>query len=84
MSKLRVTIVILVDTFLLAALVLLIQIDQLVNGSLYYYGLVFSNEWAQPYLLLFRITVILIISAIIMMSVVELPYPAFQEKPENA
>ena len=84
MSKLRVTIVILGDTFLLAALVLLIQIDQLVNGSLYYYGLVFSNEWAQPYLLLFRITVILIISAIIMMSVVELPYPAFQEKPENA
>ena len=84
MLKLRVTIVILVDTFLLAALVLLIQIDQLVNGSLYYYGLVFSNEWAQPYLLLFRITVILIISAIIMMSVVELPYPAFQEKPENA
>jgi len=82
-SKLRIALVALGDTFLLAALVLLLQIDQLVNGTLYYHGLIFSNAWAQPYLLMFRLCVILIIAAIIVISVVELPYPAFEEKPEK-
>jgi hypothetical protein len=73
MSKIRIALVVLADILLFTAVVLLIQIDQLVNGTLYYYGLVFNNEWAQPYWIMFRICVILIISAIILISLVELP-----------
>jgi len=59
--------------------ILLLQIDQLVNGTLYSYGLIFSNDWAQPYWLLMRISVALIVVAIFLISMVELPHPAFQE-----
>ena len=79
MSRLRVALVILGDVMLLVAVILLLQIDQLVNGTLYNYGLVFSSDWAQPYWLLIRVSLILIIVAIFLISVVELPHPAFQE-----
>jgi hypothetical protein len=79
MSRLRVTLVILGDAMLLVAVILLLQIDQLVNGTLYSYGLVFSSDWAQPYWLLLRVSLVLIVVAILLISVVELPHPAFQE-----
>jgi hypothetical protein len=80
MSKARVALVILGDALLIIAIVLLFEIDKLVNGTLYGYGLVFSNNWAQPYWLMFKVTLALIIVAVILISVVELPYPAFEEK----
>jgi hypothetical protein len=80
MSKLRVALVILGDAMLVVAIALLLEIDKLVNGTLYGYGLVFSYDWAQPYWLMFRVSLALIIVAVILMSVVELPYPAFEEK----
>jgi hypothetical protein len=79
MSRLRVTLVILGDAILLVAVILLLQIDQLVNGTLYSYGLVFSSDWAQPYWLLMRVSLALIVVAILLISMVELPHPAFQE-----
>jgi hypothetical protein len=79
MSRLRVALVILGDAMLLVAVILLLQIDQLVNGTLYSYGLVFSNDWAQPYWLLMKVSLVLIVAAIFLISVVELPHPAFQE-----
>ena len=79
MSKLRVALVVLGDAMLLFAVILLLQIDQLVNGTLYSYGLVFSSDWAQPYWLLLRVSLALIVVAILLISVVELPHPAFQE-----
>lgn len=79
MSRLRVALVILGDILLFIVVVLLLQIDQLVNGTLYGYGLVFSLEWAQPYWQLIRASLILIVVAILLISVVELPTPAFQE-----
>jgi len=79
MSRLRVTLVILGDAMLLVAVILLLQIDQLVNGTLYSYGLVFSSDWVQPYWLLMRVSLVLIVVAIFLISVVELPHPAFQE-----
>ena len=79
MSRLRVALVILGDVMLLAAVILVLLIDQLVNGTLYSYGLVFSNDWAQPYELLLSVSLILIIVAIFLISVVELPHPAFQD-----
>jgi hypothetical protein len=83
MSKLRVAIVVLGDAMLVAAVVLLLEIDKLVNGTLYSYGLVFSDNWAQPYWLMFRLTLVLIVAAVILISVVELPYPAFEERTEE-
>jgi len=79
MSRLGVALVILGDAMLFIAVLLLLQIDQLVNGTLYSYGLVFSNNWAQPYWLLMRVSLVLIAVAILLISVVELPHPAFQE-----
>jgi len=79
MSRLRVALVILGDAMLLVAVILLLQIDQLVNGTLYSYGLVFSSDWAQPYWLLLRVSLALIVVAVLLISVVELPHPAFQE-----
>jgi hypothetical protein len=80
MSKARVVLVILGDAMLVVAIALLLEIDKLVNGTLYGYGLVFSNDWAQPYWLMFKVTLALIVVAVILISVVELPYPAFEEK----
>jgi hypothetical protein len=83
MSKVRAALVVLGDIMLIAVVVLLLEIDKLVNGTLYSYGLVFSYDWAQSYWLLFRLSLTLIVVAIIIISVVELPYPAFQEKTEE-
>jgi hypothetical protein len=68
---------------LITAVVLLLELDKLVNGTLYWYGLVFSYDWAQPYWLLFRAIIILIVVAILIISLVELPHPAFQETSEE-
>ena len=83
MSRIRAAIVVLGDVMLLVALVLLLEIDKIVNGTLYGYGLVFSYDWAQPYWLLFRGILVLIVVAIILISVVELPHPAFEERTEE-
>jgi hypothetical protein len=80
MSKLRVALVVLGDVMLVATVVLLLEIDKLVNGTLYGYGLVFSYDWAQPYWLMFRLSLVRIVVAVILISLVELPYPAFEEK----
>jgi len=78
-SRLRAALVILGDAMLFIAVILLLQIDQLVNSTLYSYGLVFSNDWAQPYWMFLRVSLVLIVVAIFLISVVELPNPAFQE-----
>jgi len=80
MSKLRIGIVILVDVLLFIALILIYYIDQMVNGTLYYFGLISDSGWLQPYFLLSRISVILTIAAIFIISSVELPISAFKEK----
>ena len=80
MSKLRIGFVILVDVLLFIALILIYYIDQMVNGTLYYFGLIFDTGWAHPYYLLSRISVILIIAAIFMIFSVGLPASAFKEK----
>jgi len=80
MSKVRIGFVILVDTLLFIVLVLIYYIDQMVNGTLYYFGLILDQGWLQPYFLLSRISVILIIAAIIMISSVELPISVLKEK----
>ena len=82
MSNLRVALVVLGDAMLCGVLVLLVQIDRLVNITLYEYGLAFSDNWAQPYWLMLRVSMVLIVVAIFVISVVELPYPLFDEKKE--
>jgi hypothetical protein len=80
MSKIRIGFIILVDVLLFIALVLIYYIDQMVNGALYYFGLISDQGWLQPYFLLSRISIILIIAAIIMISSVLLPISALKEK----
>ena len=79
MSRLRASLVVLGDAMLIVAVFLLLQIDQLVNDTLYSYGLTFNSDWAQPYWLFTRIILVLIVAAICLISMVELPHPAFQE-----
>lgn len=83
LSRLRVGLVLLGDAMLCVVIVLITQIDRLINSTLYGYGLVFSDAWAQPYWLMLRITMVLTVAAVILISVVELPYPAFEEKIEK-
>ena len=83
MSKARVALVVLGDAMLVVAVMLLLQIDKLVNGTLYGYGLVFSYNWAQPYWLMFRVTLVLTVVAIILISLMELPHPAFEKRMTN-
>lgn len=80
MSKIRIGLVILVDVLLFIALILIYQIDQMVNGTLYYYGLISDYGWLQPYYLLSRLSVVAIIAAIFMISSVELPISVFEDK----
>jgi heme/copper-type cytochrome/quinol oxidase subunit 3 len=80
MSRIRIGLVILLDALLFVALILIYYIDQMVNGTLYYYGLISNEGWLQPYYLLSRLSVILIIAAIFVISSVELPFSAFKEK----
>jgi formate hydrogenlyase subunit 4 len=83
MSKARVALVVVGDAMLVSAIALLLQLDKLINGTLYDYGLVFSDDWAQPYWLMLRVTLFLIVIVIIILSVIELPYPAFEETTEE-
>jgi len=80
MSKPRIGVVIFADALLCIALIMIYYIDQMINGTLYHYGLIFDNGWAQPYNLLSRLSVILIIAAIFTLSSVELPISALKEK----
>lgn len=80
MSKAMAALVVSGDAILIGAVVLLLEIDKLVNVTLYDYGLNFSNDWAQSYWLMFRATLVLIVAAIILISVLELPHPAFEDK----
>ena len=83
MSRIRVALVVFCDIMLIAAVVLLLQLDRLVNDTLYSYGLVFSYDWAAPYWMFFRITVVLIVIAIVLISLVELPHPAFEDRTDE-
>ncbi len=80
MSKVRIGFVILADILLFIALVSIYYIDQMVNSTLYHFGLISDQGWLQPYFLLSRISVILIIAAIIVISSVELPISVLKEK----
>ncbi|HVP92512.1 MAG TPA: hypothetical protein VMS94_02085 [Acidobacteriota bacterium] len=79
-SRIRTLVILFVDLLLVIALVLLFQVDKLVNGTLYDYGLTFSAAWAEPYWTMLRSSLVLIVIAIIVISVVELPYPSFEKK----
>jgi hypothetical protein len=68
MSRLRVALVLLGDAMLCIALVMIVQIDQLVHGTLYSFGLVFSDSWAQPYWLMVRLTLVLIGAAMLLIT----------------
>ena len=79
-SKLRIALVVLADALVFIALIMLSQIDKLVHGTLYSYGLRFDIAWAEPYWLMYKIMLVALVAAILLFSLVELPVPAFEEK----
>jgi predicted metalloenzyme YecM len=74
-----VALVLLGDAMLCLATFLISQIDKLANSTLYNYGLIFSDAWAQSYWLMLIVCMVVIIATIFLISVVELPYPAFED-----
>jgi hypothetical protein len=56
------------------------HIDQMINGTFYCFGLIFDAGWVQPYFDLSRFFVVVLIKAIIMAYLVELPISVFKEK----
>jgi flagellar biosynthesis protein FlhB len=80
---LKASFVIFIDAILIAALILLSVLDMLVHGMLYDYGLVYSDAWAQPYWLLMRTTIVLIVIAVVILSVLEFVYPLLLKKSEK-
>ena len=80
MSKLRAGFIIFVDLLLVTALITIYYLDQMVNGTLYNFGLIFDSGWSQSYYLLSRTAVALVIATILFISSVELPISAFKEK----
>jgi predicted Zn-ribbon and HTH transcriptional regulator len=42
------------------AVTALLQVDRIVHGSLYFYGLIFNYEWATPYWAFFRLSLALL------------------------
>ena len=83
MSRARAALVVIGDVILIAVVALILEVDQIINVTLYNYGLVFSNDWAQPYWLMLRVALVLIVASIIIISVMELPSPAFEEKTQT-
>ena len=80
MSKLQTGFIIFIDILLFTALFMIYRVDQMVNGTLYYFGLIFDWGWAQPYYLLSRLAVVLIIAAIVMISSAQLSISSLKEK----
>ncbi len=79
-STIRAVVIIIADIMLAIALVLLLQVDRLVNFTLYDFGLTFSDVWAQPYWAMLRSSLALIGAAFISISLVELLYPYLKKK----
>jgi hypothetical protein len=55
----------LIDGVLVFALVMLLQLDWIVNNTLYRYDLRFSLDWAMPYWTALRTSLILLVLAIV-------------------
>jgi hypothetical protein len=82
MGKLWFALAVLGEVALGISAVLLLQLDNLINGILYNYGLEFSVEWAQPYWFLLRVSLVLIIVGFLiflLLSAVEFSDLDFQE-----
>jgi hypothetical protein len=80
----RASIVIAIDAMLIVALILLFALDTAVHGMLYDYGLVFSHAWAEPYWLIMRTSMTLIVLAIVILSVLEFVYPLLGKNPSQS
>jgi uncharacterized membrane protein len=78
--RIRALIILFVDIILIVALVLMLQIDTLVNTTLYNYGLTFNAAWAGPYWAMLRSSLVLIVVAIIMISMLELAFASFESE----
>jgi hypothetical protein len=49
------------EVLMFSAVILLLEVNRIVNGKLYYYGLIFSYEWSFEYEIFFGLTMIIIV-----------------------
>lgn len=80
LSRIRVAIILLVDIMLIVTVFLLLQIDRIVHGTLYDYGLQFSPNWAEPYWIMLQTSLWLIIASTMIISVVEFVYYSHEDE----
>lgn len=55
-------------------------VDKLVNELLYDYGLVFSLNWAEPYWLMMRTSMAMIVIVIVVFTLLEILYPVLHKE----
>lgn len=83
LNRKRAAIIVLCDALLIASVVLFLQSDLIVNGTLYYYGLIADSAWLVPYQCFFKVVLLLVVAVIFIIAMLELPTPAFESKPET-
>ena len=68
--KVKGAITVVVEIILFIAIILLLAIDKLVNGTLYNYGLVFSQEWSFQYEVWFNLSIVLLVILMFLIPIV--------------
>jgi len=82
-NKLRAILDVVLFVFSVTAIIMIVLIDRLVNGTLYSYGLQFSSGWAFPYQVYFDVALALVIVNSFIVSL-GFPYAERSEKKEAA
>jgi len=76
----RASIIIILNAILISALISMFLVDKLVNELLYDYGLVFSLNWAEPYWLMMRTSMAMIVIVIVVFTLLEILYPVLHKE----
>jgi outer membrane biosynthesis protein TonB len=83
-NKARTATSIIVVASLFVVFAMLLAINQLVNVTLYDYGLQYSLNWSNPYVLYLDLAILLVIIDVFLVGIVEIAYPALKnEEPER-
>lgn len=76
----RASVFISLNAMLIMALISLFLLDNLINGLLYDFGLVFSLTWAEPYWLMMRTSMVMIVVVFFVFCALEILYPLWTKK----
>jgi hypothetical protein len=77
-AKRATSIIVLASLFVVFAM--LLAINQIVNVTLYDYGLQYSLDWSNPYVLYLDLAILLVIIDVFLVGIVEIAYPALKSE----